>query len=141
MEPQLALFVETRITLPRSMKDNAPIVKKNILLDNALPLKLLATCVKEVIILLTNVLSTPWWNKGNKKDPNLPKEKDHLYPQTRQSTSKDQRNPRNQDKTCTLCNAVNVRKWDTTPVSAQRTRRIKRLIKCGATTAKNQATM
>ncbi|MEI4926921.1 hypothetical protein Q8G50_30875, partial [Klebsiella pneumoniae] len=77
--PQLALFVETRIIPPRSMKDNAPIVKKIILLDNVLPLKLLATFVKEVTILPVYVLSMPWWNKGNKKDPSLPKEKDHFY--------------------------------------------------------------
>src|SRR5215216_2289623 len=99
MEPQLALYVETRIILPRSMKDNAPIVKKIILLDNVLPLKLLATCVKEVIILQVYVLSMPWWNKGNKKDPSLPKEKDHFYIQTRQPNSKDQGKSRSPSKT------------------------------------------
>src|SRR3954468_13493705 len=99
MEPQLALFVETRIILPRSMEINAPTVKRNILLDNVPLLKLLATYVKETTMFLSNVPSTPWWNKGNKKDPSLPrmlmaKEKDHLYLQTKQPTSKDQRNPR-----------------------------------------------
>ena len=94
MEPQLALFVETRIILLGSMEINAPTVKRNILLDNVPPLKLLATYVKEVIILQVYVLSMPWWNKGNKKDPSLPKEKDHSYIQTRQPNSKDQRNPR-----------------------------------------------
>src|SRR3954469_24989833 len=99
MEHQLALFVETKIILPRSMKDNAQIVMKTILLVNALPLKLLATFVKEVIILLAYALSMPWWNKGNKKDPSLPKEKDHFYLQTRQPNSKDQRKSRNPSKT------------------------------------------
>src|SRR3954465_9347863 len=99
MEPQLALFVETRIILPRSMKDNAPIVMKTILLENALPLKLLATFVREVIILLAYVLYMPWWNKGSKKDPSLPKEKDHFYLLTGQPNSKDLEKSRSPSKT------------------------------------------
>src|SRR3954470_4707576 len=104
MEHQLALFVETRIILPRSMKINAPTVKEIILSDNAPPLKLLVTFVKEMTMFLTNAPSMPLLNKGNKKDPSMPrmlmaKEKDHLYHQTRQPNSKDQRNPRNQDQT------------------------------------------
>src|SRR5215216_3243256 len=104
MEPQLALFVETRITLPRSIKINAPIVKRNIQLANAPHLKLLVTFVKETTMFLSNAPSMPLLNKGNKKDPSMPrklmtKEKDHLYLQTRQPNSKDQRNPRNQDQT------------------------------------------
>src|SRR3954471_22937324 len=101
MEHQLALFVETKIILPRSMKVNTLTVKKIILLDNVPPLKLLVTFVKEMTMPLSNAPSTPWWNKGNKKDPSIPrmlmaKEKDHLYLQARQPNSKDQRN---QDQT------------------------------------------
>src|SRR3954468_1059283 len=99
MEPQLALFVERRIILPRSMEINAPTVKRNIQLDNAPLLKLLSTYVKETTMFLSNAPSIPLWNKGNKKDPSLPrrlmtKEKDHLYHQTKQPNSKDKRNPR-----------------------------------------------
>src|SRR4051812_30770346 len=99
MEHQLALFVETRIILPRSMKVNALTMEKIILLDNVPSPKLLVTFVKEMTMSLSSAPSTPWWNKGNKKDPSMPrmlmaKEKDHLYLQTRQPNSKDQRNPR-----------------------------------------------
>src|SRR4051812_16638021 len=99
MEHQLALFVETRIIPPRSMKVNALTVKKIIPLDNVPPLKLPVTFVKETTMFLSNAPSMPLLNKGNKKDPSMPrmlmaKEKDHLYLQTRQPNSKDQRNPR-----------------------------------------------
>src|SRR3954471_4502188 len=99
MEYQLAIFVETRIIPPRSMKVNALTVRKIIPLDNAPPLKPLVICVKETIMFLSNAPSMPLLNKGNKKDPSMPrilmaKEKDLLYLQTRQPNSKDQRNPR-----------------------------------------------
>src|SRR4051812_13232713 len=101
MEHQLALFVETRIILPRSMKINALTVKRNIQLDNVPPLKPLVICVKETIMFLSTAPSMPLLNKGNKKDPSMPrmlmaKEKDHLYLQTKQPNSKDQRNPRSE---------------------------------------------
>ena len=70
MEPQLALFVETRIILPRSMEINAPTVKRNILLDNVPPLKLLDTYVKETTMFLSNAPSIPLLNKGNKVECN-----------------------------------------------------------------------
>src|SRR5215216_6080765 len=100
MEPQLAIFEETRITLPKSMKINAPIVKRNIQLANAPHLKLLVTFVKETTMYLLNAPSMPLLNRVNKKDPSMPrmlmtKEKDHSYLQTRQPNSKDQRSPRN----------------------------------------------
>jgi hypothetical protein len=58
-EPKLAIFVETRITLPRSMKINAPTVKRNIQLTNAPQPKLLVTYVKEIIMSLSNAPSIP----------------------------------------------------------------------------------
>ena len=58
-EPKLAIFVETRITLPKSMKINAPIVKRNIQLINAPHLKLLVSYVKEIIMSLSNAPSIP----------------------------------------------------------------------------------
>ena len=53
------MFVETRITLPKSMRINAPIVNRNIQLINAPHLKLLASYVKEIIVFLSNAPSIP----------------------------------------------------------------------------------
>src|SRR3954465_7307250 len=52
----------------RNMETNVPIVKRNTQLDNAPPLKLLATYVKETIMFLVNAPSFPWLNKGNEME-------------------------------------------------------------------------
>ena len=59
MEPQLALFLETRIILPRSMEINDPIVKRNTQMADVPHLKLLVTYVKETVMSLSNAPSIP----------------------------------------------------------------------------------